>query len=124
MTDLSELLDLPRFEPPPPEDYEGWKFRTVPWVRHDYWNEFCRDIIGVENILMLTRSDRTDWDGGPFVRGTMFISPGGMERLRARVEARKATTSDGRTGPREAGAASPEQHPLKPKTETEGKGNP
>ena len=65
----------------------GWVYRDITWTRSDLWNKLLTEIIGVENIRMISGSERV-WGEEVYIRGSMLIAPAGMERLRVYNEER------------------------------------
>lgn len=84
MNALKDWLDtwpLPDGEPFPGETLraDGWEYRDLPRMTHECMDEFRR-IVGEDNIRWLSFSDY-----GRAVRGQLFISPNGLERMREHV---------------------------------------
>lgn len=86
----SETEWLPPGEPVPGQTYraDGWIYRDLPNMLPDLLDQFVA-IIGDENIVWLTKAERTWPDGQMTRRGQILISPQGMGCLR---EHAKATT--------------------------------
>lgn len=80
---LKTLPPLPQI--PAPAGKEDWEFRDISWIREDLWDDLINNILGRENVSIMAASARNFKDTpGNFVRGQIFISPIGMERLRER----------------------------------------
>lgn len=67
---------------------EGWTLRDIPWMTQPLWDQFI-DMVQEDNLKIGTMSTREDWEGGPFARGMVLISPQGMENIRAFNEANR-----------------------------------
>ena len=61
---------------------EGWQYRDIRWMTKEQFQELQK-IIGLENLVTLMMSSRTDRDGEVIVGGQFIISP---ERLRRATE--------------------------------------
>lgn len=88
------MIDIPTCEPFPVETLlaDGWLYRDTPPMLAVFWDQLL-DIIGEGNYRFLTTTERTyKGDDRLFTRGQMFISPDGIERMKAHVAKAKGTT--------------------------------
>lgn len=76
---LTKLFDvgLPR-----PPGKENWVYRDLPKMREDFFDKFV-ELVGSENIAWITQA-KYEYEDGIYKRGQLFISPEGIERLKAR----------------------------------------
>ena len=59
----------------------GWFYRDINWMTLPYFDQML-EIIGEDNYKIITGTVRSDWEGGPFRRGQVLISPQGMENVK------------------------------------------
>ena len=78
---LIDAIPLPETEPFIGESLraDGWEYRDLPRMTREAMLTFT-DIVGVANIRWLSFADY-----GQAVRGQLFISPAGMENMRAHL---------------------------------------
>lgn len=78
------LAALDALQPPIPEPYksQGWVYRDLPGkLSPEMWDHFL-EILGPDNYTILAMSESKDPEN-PWKRGQFFISPQGMENLKA-----------------------------------------
>lgn len=81
---LSACMDA---EMPRPEGKETWAYRDLPQIIEPLFTELV-ERIGEENIYWLTKASYTHADG-VYRRGQMFVSPQGLDNVRAMIAERK-----------------------------------
>jgi hypothetical protein len=70
---------------------DGWEYRDTPPMLPEYW-KMLMNKLGEENVRRLTYVERTYKDDDRlYVRGQMFISPKGLENLKAWLVERKSS---------------------------------
>lgn len=82
LKDWMDTWPLPECEPFPGEAIraDGWVYRDLPRMSPEAFDLFTQ-IVGDENMRWLTFADY-----GKSKRGQVFISPAGIDRMRAHVK--------------------------------------
>lgn len=78
MSDLKAALDALKADLDAMPLPDRWVYRDLPRMTPEYFDKFI-EVVGVDNIEWLTRAEYPD--GAK--RGQLFISPAGMNRLKA-----------------------------------------
>lgn len=66
---------------------EGWSYRDIPWTLESFWDELI-NVIDPVNIKIITLAGRES-EQGIYRRGSLLVSPEGMERIRKYAEEKK-----------------------------------
>lgn len=69
--DMKDKLNVP----------SDWVYRPVGWMRNDFFDQFV-DLVGDENMRFLSQMTRRI-DGDMCTRASVYISPAGMDNIRA-----------------------------------------
>lgn len=90
MTDLNDVIDDYYFKPiePSPKDYklpEDWVYRDIRWTTLENWEKVFYETLSSEDFHIVSVLKKPMGEETR-VRGTCFLSPIAIEKLKAYIE--------------------------------------
>ncbi len=73
---------------------KGHVYRDIPRLNDEAY-EMLVNLVGDENITWLAQTRGTDKEGTKYTRGQCFISPAGIERMKAHVATQQVLSAAG-----------------------------